>query len=163
MSSRARLCILFSLMAVSISALAADPPERTFIDAAKAGPDYAIQGEYEGSIGGTAIAGLQIVALGNGKFDAVFYAKGLPGSGADKTRVPAHGETKDGVPTFTGEGLSATIRDGVFSGTLDNAELRLKRVERQSPTTGARPPAGAIALFDGKSAAEWATGRIEEV
>lgn len=162
MSSRACLCVLFSLVAVSVTAFAADPPERTFIDPAKAGPDYAIQGEYEGSIGGTATAGLQVVALGNGKFDAVFYAKGLPGSGADKTRVPAQGETKDGVPTFTREGLSATIRDGVFSGTLDNAELRLKRVERQSPTTGARPPAGAIVLFDGKNADEWVNGRIQE-
>ena len=143
------------------TANADEPPERTFIDPAKAGADYAIQGEYEGKIGDS-VAGLQVVALGKGAFDAVLFAKGLPGSGADLTRVPAHGETKEGVLKFAGEGLSGTIRDGAFSGALDNVELRLKRVERQSPTMGARPPAGAIVLFDGSSADEWVNGRIQE-
>lgn len=161
MLSRALLFGFVAFALASVTTLADDPPERTFVDPAKAGPDYRIQGEYEGRIGDT-IAGIQVVALGNGKFDAVLFAKGLPGSGADLTRVPVRGETRDGVPTFTAESFSGTIRDGVFTGTLDNAELRLKHVERQSPTMGARPPAGAIVLFDGSHADEWVNGRIQE-
>ena len=159
---RALLVGLVSTVALSIATRAAEPKERTFIDPAKAGPDFGIQGEYEGKIGNDTMAGLQVIALGDGKFDAVLFAKGLPGSGADKTRVLVHGENKEGVPTFAGEGFSGTIRNSIFTGTLDNAELKLKRVERQSPTMGAQPPQGAIVLFDGSSVEEWTNGRIQE-
>ncbi len=108
MSSRALLFGFVSAVAVSVAALsvemrADEPKERTFTDPAKAGPDYGIQGEYEGRIGSDTIAGLQVVALGDGKFDGVLFAKGLPGSGADKTRVFVKGENQAGIPTFTGE------------------------------------------------------------
>jgi hypothetical protein len=162
MLPRALLFALVSLAAARVATHADEPKERTFIDPAKAGPDFLIQGEYEGKIGGDSIAGLQVIALGDGKFDGVLFAKGLPGSGADKTRVAIRGEHQAGVPMFAGESFSGAIRDGVFTGTLDNAQLRLKRVERQSPTLGARPPPGAIVLFDGSGAGEWVNGRIQE-
>src|SRR6266436_5797839 len=51
-------------------------------DPALAGPDYLLQGEYAGWIyapgRGNEYAGLQVVALGDGKFDAVQYRGGLP-------------------------------------------------------------------------------------
>jgi len=160
-------CAVWPLLSVSllvaIPAHAADEKsERTFTDSAKAGPDFFIQGEYEGKIGENTIAGLQIIALGDGKFDAVLYAKGLPGSGADKTRVPVKGETREGMTTFTGNGFAGKLQNGKFTGTLDNAELILKRVERQSPTLGAKPPAGALVLFDGTNTDEWVDGRLQE-
>src|SRR5579871_5734404 len=130
--------VLAGWLILSIAA-GADEKERTFIDPAKAGPDFLVQGEYEGKIGDDTVAGLQVVALGDGKFDAAMYAKGLPGSGADKTRVPLKGETKDGVTAFTGTGFSGVLKEGVLTGTLDNVALKLKHVERQSPTIGAKP------------------------
>lgn len=159
---RFRLVAFAALLAVPLfTALAQDKKERTFIDSTKA-PDYAIQGEYEGRIGNDSLVGAQVVALGDGKFDAVLYSKGLPGGGWDRTKIPLKSETKDGVITFTGFNFVGTLKDGKLTGTLDNAELSLKRVERQSPTMGAKPPAGAIVLFDGSTADEWENGRIQE-
>ena len=139
-----------------------EPQERTFTDPKKAGPDFLVQGEYEGKVGADTVVGIQVIALGDGKFDAVLYHKGLPGAGGDKARLPLKCETTDGVTTLAGEKFAGIIKNGSFTGSLDGAELKLKRVERQSPTIGAKPPAGAIILFDGKNADEWANGRIQE-
>lgn len=162
MLRRTLATLLAGWLVLSVAHSADDPKPRVTTDPAKAGPDFLIQGEYEGKIGNDNVAGVQVIALGDGKFDAVMYAKGLPGSGADKTRVPLKSETKDGVLTFTGNNFAGTLKDGVFSGTLDNVTLALKRVERQSPTLGAKPPEGAIVLFDGKNTDEWVNGRIQE-
>jgi hypothetical protein len=158
--SLALVFVLFGSWAFTI--FADEPKVRTFIDPVQAGPDFLIQGEYEGRIGNDTIAGAQVIALGDGKFDAVLFAKGLPGSSADKTRLPVKGETKDGVPTFTAEKFQASIKNGVLAGTLDNVALKLARVERQSPTIGAMPPEGALVLFDGSNTDEWVNGRIQE-
>src|SRR5262245_17380665 len=162
MSCRAVLVLLTSYLIFAVPGLADEPKERTFIDPAKAGPDFLIQGEYEGRIGDNSVAGLQVIALGDGKFDAVLYAKGLPGSGADKTRVPLKSEVRDGATTFTGNSFLGRLQNGTFTGSLDNVELKLKRVERQSPTTGAKPPEGAIVLFDGTNTDEWVGGKLQE-
>ena len=149
------VCVLTSL------ALAQKPP--SFLDAESAGPDFKVQGEYEGTIGVKTKLGAQVVALGEGKFDAVLYFKGLPGAGFEKTKVALKGETKDGVTTFAGTNFKGTIQDGVFRGVGDdNAEFELKPVLRQSPTLGAKPPEGAVVLFDGSNVNEWENGKLEE-
>lgn len=155
--------LVFSVLLGAVSAaLAQDKNARTFIDPANA-PDYYIQGEYEGKIGAESIAGVQVVALGDGKYDAVLYDKGLPGGGwGEKTKIPLKGETKDGVVQLTGTNFTGQIKDRQLAGLLDNVELAMKRVERQSPTMGMKPPAGAIVLFDGTNTDEWVNGRIQE-
>src|SRR5262245_15806123 len=61
------------------------PPAIT--DPAQAGPDFLLQGEYAGwmVVPGRSRehTGLQVVALGDGRFDAVAYRGGLPGNGWD--------------------------------------------------------------------------------
>jgi hypothetical protein len=127
------------------------------VEEAKKDPDFAIQGEYEGMLGGQDDKqkwGLQIIALGDSKFHAVAYSGGLPGAGWDKNeKVEVDGSAKDGVASFTGERGSATVKDGVASvKTPDGKPLgELKRVERKSPTIGKKSPEGAVVLFDGKS------------
>ena len=134
-------------------------------DPAKAGPDFAVQGEYEGAaekLGGK--VGAQVIALGDGKFQIVVYKGGLPGAGWKRgdDMVKATGETKDGVTTFKADdSRTATIKDGVL--TLSDASGvggTLKRVERKSPTLGAKPPEGALVLFDGKSVDHFPGGKI---
>ena len=100
--------------------------------------------------------GIQVIALGDAKFRAVFYPGGLPGDGwtKDKPKVKTDGAREDDAVTFAGGRLNGTIKNGSFAVTdSGNKALgTLKKVERESPTLGAKPPQGAIILFDGKSA-----------
>ncbi|MEO1529034.1 MAG: family 16 glycoside hydrolase [Planctomycetota bacterium] len=105
------------LLAFSHPALGQDKP--LVVD----DPDFALQGEYVDSK-----RGLQVIARGDGEFDVVSYAGGLPGAGWD-------GKQKDTLEV-----------------DIDQLEAMLgnfKRVDRRSPTLGAEPPSGAVVLFDG--------------
>jgi Domain of Unknown Function (DUF1080) len=139
-----------------------------FTDPAKAGTDFTIQGEYAGEIkhdDETVKFGVQVIALGDGKFRAVAYKGGLPGDGWDKEKChTAEGELKDGVATFSGDNGSGTIKDGVLSvmNKDGKAIADLKKVERKSSTMGAKPPKGAVVLFDGTSTDAFNGGRITD-
>jgi len=140
-----------------------------FTDPAKAGLDYKIQGEYKGELkvqDQAAPFGAQVIALGDGKFRGVFYFGGLPGEGWNRgdMQLTVDSATQDGNVTFTGDNGSAKIADGKMT-VLDasGAELgTLAKVERKSPTLGAKPPQDAKVLFDGTSASAWANGKIVE-
>ena len=107
----------------------------------KQDPDFSVQGEYLGPQ-----KGLQVVAVGDGEFDLVVFEGGLPGAGA-----------QPGEPRRI-EGDADTVAQLIES-------MDLKRVERQSPTLGAPPPAGAVVLFDGTQESidqHWQTGKLSE-
>jgi hypothetical protein len=158
-------------LAVSVLALAglsaaAAPkvPLKTWTDPAVAlreDPDFALQGEYAG-----ANAGAQVVALGEGRFDVYLLDGGLPGAGWEpgKTRTVLHGG-KDGEDVALKDDagkVAATLRkDRLIVVGADGAKTELARTERKSPTLDAKPPAGALALFDGTSADEWMNGKTE--
>ncbi len=138
----------------------------TFLDPNEAGPDYAVQGEYTGSAGNGKI-GVQVVAMGKGQFSAVIYQGGLPGDGytRDKKKVSIQGATKDGKTVFEGGSgkYGAVIESGKLTGQTDTGEkIAAKRIVRVSPTLGAKPPAGAIVLFNGSNTDAWTNASVDK-
>ncbi len=133
-----------------------------FTDPAKAGPDFTVQGEYEGAIGDRKF-GLQLIALGDGKFDGVVLMGGLPGAGWDRSaKISLQGETVDGITKLTGTDWTCQISDGALTGSAGKASVSAQRVERKSPTLGAKPPTGATVLFDGSNLDAWQNGKLVE-
>ena len=157
--------LLCTLSLVALTSHAADAPKPAdskapatknteppvFLTVETAGPDFPLQGEYaaEGQ-------GADIIALGDGNFRLVTFKGGLPGAGWDgsaKTEIEAK---RDGdVVRFKDV---AELKGGVL--TIGTAAL--KRVERHSPTEGAKAPAGAIVLLDGSNADAWNGGHLDE-
>lgn len=154
---------LMPLLAISVSAFAQD----TFLTIEDAGDDYRIQGEYTGAIesdGEKVPLGVQVIALGDGKFDAVVYVGGLPGAGWDGSdKIRGQGTTEGGVVKFrSDENGTAEIAAGRMTiRSQSGATLGvLNRIVRESSTLGAKPPAGARVLFDGSSAEHFERGKL---
>jgi hypothetical protein len=167
---------LFWLTAAALSvsfATAQDSPAKqerkeslAITDPAKAGPDFAIQGEYVGEIEhhGKAKIGVQVIALGDGKFHLRGCPGGLPGAGwiGKEVETNSEGELKDGavifrevhkdLPPGTGD-IVASYKDGQIIAFKGEKTIgALKKVDRKSPALGAKPPKDAVVLFDGTSA-----------
>jgi len=143
--------------------LAADT-NPVFTNPAEAGPDFSLQGEYLGNVGDHKW-GVQVVALGDGKFDVVGYAGGLPGEGWQRGghTTRGTGERKDKTLDIAGECWEATITSDVMTVRHgDKKAGELKKVERKSPTLTASAPSGAIVLFDGTTADNFENGKIIE-
>lgn len=135
-------------------------------DPAKADADFAFQGEYMGTLKtdeGDVTVGLQLIAMGKGKFRAVGYKGGLPGEGWDQNeKVEADGELKDGKVVVEHDLAKAVIGDGEAT-IYAPGEVKvgtIKKVERKSPTLGAAAPEGAVVLFDGKNADAFEGGKV---
>jgi len=120
-------------------------------------PDFAIQGEYAptakiGAIGKGGQYGLQVVALGDGNFQAALYAGGLPGSGAKNNNFALLNGSTEGAKTIlkAKSGETVVIKGGTATGSKGDQKLfAYDRVERKSPTLGKKAPKGAKVLFAG--------------
>ncbi len=165
------LTIALFLWAVPVSAA---PKPGTYTTVEAAGRDCQVQGEYVGKAGDDKI-GIQVIALGDGKFQAVFYPGGLPGDGwngkhrslcqgaIDGKRVnfePATGNRKymagnpdqfSATEKFPPEGhrdIHLSIEGSRMTGKIkDGSSIAATRVVRKSPTLGAKPPKGAVVLM----------------
>jgi len=152
------LCCLWATT-VFVSAAENKAPVPTFLDPAQAGPDYADQGEYKNDWGGA-----QVIALGEGNFRMVTYPGGLPGAGWDKTtRQGTPGRREGDKVVFTGaNSYRAELAHGAITIRSDSGgPWTMEKCERKSPTLGAKPPAGAVVLFDGASADAWAGAHVD--
>jgi hypothetical protein len=123
---------------------------------AAAPKEEAVQGFYEGSLDGGKKFEARVVATGKGTYK-VFVR--LPADGVKVTKVELDGKTEADAARFAGKGAgadwSASTADGAIKGTrTPGGAFTLKRLDRQSPTAGAKPPQGAIVLLDGKDFSE---------
>jgi hypothetical protein len=110
--------------------------------------------------------GAQIIALGDGKFDGMFYIGGLPGKGweLDDELIEGSGDRDGEVIRFKADSEDGTAvwEKGVIS-VFDgdgNKIFEMKKVERTSPTLGAKAPEGAVVLFDGSSVDQFENGKL---
>lgn len=136
-----RIALVVSATLSCLSLLAGqDRPKKkkTYTDsevAAKEDAGFLLQGEYAEP--GT---GLQIIALGNDRFRLVTYEGGLPGLGFDR-KSKGHREV-------SGSEARREIARGY------------QKIHRHSTTRGAKPPEGAVVIFDGTEASRknWKKG-----
>jgi hypothetical protein len=161
--------VLFSI-APTAQLTAAEHKAATFTTPEEAGIDFQLQGEYTGQLeDGNRPVGIQVIALGDGKFRAVAYLDGLPGDGWSPggEKYSGEGMLKDGQVQFRSpddsDSTVATLTDGKITVRRDEQVIaELKKVERKSETLGARPPKGAIVLFDGTNTSAWENGKLVE-
>jgi len=144
------------------------PPEaKAFTTEADAGPDFKIQGEYFGESGDLKI-GIQVIALGAKEgFRAVVYKGGLPGDGWDKAETKiANGKWEgDSVKFATADNHTLVIDkygQTAVGANDKNETMDFKKVNRKSPTEGAKPGPNATVLFDGTSVDEWQGGKMDD-
>jgi hypothetical protein len=160
------LCLL--LLITCTPAVLAGPTWTDPEKAAQEDPSFKLQGEYSGTIkheDGDAKVGIQVIALGKGKFRAVGYPGGLPGDGWNKEdKHSGEGQLVDGAVTFSHDNVSAKLTGGKIAISVDGEEIgTLEKVERKSPTLGAKPPEGAVVLYGKPEDAEkWEGGKADE-
>ena len=161
----ATIAFSFSMASLSLT-FAADDEGPTYLDAASAGKDYLIQGEYVGVVDGGQTWGAQVIALGNGKFHCVGYPDGLPGDGykPGTAKRESDGALDGNTAKLKGDEFTLEIVDGKMKVlTLDGELLgTLMQVKRESPTLGQKPPQDAKILFDGISADQFENGKLTE-
>jgi len=117
----------------------------------------------DGSDSGPVVA--QVIVLGDGKYRAKFLEEFEEFEDFNE-RVPViamlEGQLKEGKVLFSGPAkyedfeftLQTVLEGPKFAGTFQGQDfagsLVMEKVIRLSPTLGAKPPAGAVVLFDGK-------------
>ncbi len=140
MSTPSRLAVAVSLLGLAAAWAAEGDP---------------YMGDWEGrwqSPGGEKPIAAQVIALGKGAYRlnllAAFDQPGAPLTSLDGQAAEGEVRFGDGL-RIAGETLSGAL-PAPLQGTVS-----LKRVERLSPDLGAKPPPGAVVLFDGTSLDAW--------
>lgn len=124
--------------------------------------DYS--GTYQANDGNNGDVVTQVIAYGNGTYQASIL------QAFDRRVAPLavlDGIVEGNKVTFAGQGSSqgtpldivGTVENGAFIGTFTAGdiagEFSMSHIDRSSPTLGAKPPQGAITLFDGAGFEAW--------
>lgn len=165
-----RLSIFVSccLLASALGAQDDQSPRLAFLDAASAGKKFDIQGEYTGDIqvdGNSVKLGVQVIAGSKDKLRFAAYMGGLPGDGWTGDEVlRGDGQIAGAKVMLIGEAGSGEIENGELTIFDSDKKIlgKLKKIERKSPTEGAKPPAGAVVLFDGSTADNFENGKLSD-
>jgi hypothetical protein len=80
----------------------------------------------------------------------------------DKPVAILEGKVTGDVVEFSGDGWTGSIADGHFKASNNGEAFDMKHINRVPPTLGAKPPSGAIVLFDGSNMNEWAKMKEKE-
>lgn len=152
------LAVVALSLFVARSSAALGAEGEAFTNPQQAGVEHQLQGEYQGTLktaDGDRKVGVQIIALGDGMFEAVAHFGGLPGDGWSRgdERKRAEGRLDGQRILFQTNEASAVVESGKIrvSGSGGEDVGTLDKVERKSPTLGEKPPAGALVLFDGSN------------
>jgi hypothetical protein len=154
---------LASLALLASSVALAAPDKSAVTSIAEADADYQVQGEYEGVLSGQGRVGLQIVAMGGGKFEAWLLRGGVPGAGWDRQpKERFSGASENGITILRSDKRAITQR-GRSVAVWDQAGRRLgllSKVQRTSPTMGLKPPVDATVLFANGKASELKDAKV---
>ncbi len=159
-------CLIFP--GVSVLAEDANDPKKAFLTSEEAGAEFAVQGEYAGTIkaGDNDVKlGVQVVSEGNNKLAWAAYIGGLPGDGWDgNPPIRGAGEVNGKTGVLKGEMGQGEIKDGSLVITnADKVRLgELSKTTRVSSTIGRKPPEGAVVLFDGSTPENFENGRMSD-
>ena len=152
----------------SVLADDANNPKKAFLTGEEAGPEFAVQGEYAGTIkvgDNEAKLGIQVISEGNNKLAWAAYIGGLPGDGWDgNPPIRGAGEVSGKTAVLKGETGQGEIKDGslvIFN--TDKVRLgEIPKTTRVSSTIGRKPPESAVVLFDGTTADHFEGGKLSE-
>lgn len=137
--------LLFSLL-VSASTLVRAAVEEPIDSRYKPFAADPAMGDWQGTPGYVA----QVMPMGEGQYQANVFKK------FDEPNAKPVVVLKGGLAALQGDGWSGAIASGHFKATKGGDHFDLQHIERTSPTLGAKPPAGAVVLFDGSGLDAWA-------
>jgi hypothetical protein len=110
-----------------------------------------VMGDWQGA-GGVA----QVIKADDGRYEANLFTR------FDEPDAKPIAILRGAPPALSGDGWSGAIAEGHFRVQHGSERLDLTHVSRTPPTLGAKPPAGAIVLFDGKSMDAFANKKGKE-
>jgi len=162
------LCVMLLTM-LSPGLAYPDALESATPDENQVDPDHALQGEFVGMLltnpTNPKPVALQIRAAGGGTFEATQYMGTLPSRPASgQPPVRLTGERYDDFLVLSGGPLAVLAESDhcLLVNRKGERVGRLDRVDRRSPTLGAKPPKNAIVLFDGSGTDNFTTAGMTD-
>jgi Domain of Unknown Function (DUF1080) len=131
--------------------------------------DYELMGEFVGVIATDVEKfeplGLQIRPMGNNNFEALQFIGGLPGQeGFSNKAVQLIGRRHDKYLVLSGGPFAIIVHQKhcLIVDQEGKSLGKLEKIQRGSPTMDARPPQGAVVLFDGKNTNQFTNAKMTE-